>query len=486
VSGTGGPWHRAYVERVLRPDQGYAAAHLLDAFLDVLVAHVRTVARLPAAEGHEETLLALDVALQNERARAAPLFEAGVPDLYFAIQRRLEDALGEEALGWLRLGLSRNDLDMTVYKVAARARLLALAHRLGALQDALLSQAEAHVETVVIARTHHQPAQPSTLAHLLAAVAAGVARDQRRLLGVLERLDACPLGACALSGSSHPLDRASSAAALGFAGPVENAYDAVAASDWQLDVAALTQTLAVHRSRTVQVLMPWAEAGALRLPDGLAQGSSIMPQKRNPVALEHARARLSRAAGASQQLVFLSHNVPLADLNDGGTDAQEPLHAALEALDAGLDLLTAVVRESAWDTGLLAAEAAASDTTATELADELVRAGGLPFPLAHRRASELVRRLAAEGRPLQRATPADLAAVGGPALDPETLAAALSPRAFVERRSGVGGPAPAVVEAHLARLRREQAEYHDDVATATSRVEGALRRLRTPGKDVQT
>ena len=485
MSGTGGPWHRAYVDRVLRPDQGYAASHLQDAFLDVLTAHVRTIARLPAAEGHGATLAALDAALQDQRTQPPPPFESGVPDLYFALQRRLEAKLGEEALGWLRLGLSRNDLDMTVYKVAARGRLLHLARRLGELQDALLTQAEAHVETVVIARTHHQPAQPSTLAHLLAAVAAGVARDQRRLLGVLERLDACPLGACALSGTSHPLDRAWSAAALGFTEPVQNAYDAVAASDWQLDLAALAQTLAVHRSRSVQLLMPWAESGALRLPDGLAQGSSIMPQKRNPVGLEHARTRLSRAAGAAQQLAFLSHNVPLADLNDGGTDAQEPLHDALEGLDAGLELLTAVVRESTWDTGLLAHEAAASDTTATELADELVRVAGLPFPLAHRRVAELVRRLAAEGRPLQRATPADLEAIGGPALDPETLAAALSPRAFVERRRGVGGPAPAVVQADLARMRREQAEYHDVVATATSKVEGALRRLRGPGKDVQ-
>ena len=218
MSATGGPWHRSYVERVLRPDQGYAADRLLASFVDVLIAHVRTVARLPAAEGHGPTLAALDAALQAQRTRVPPPYETDVPDLYFALQRRLEAELGEEALGWLRLGLSRNDLDMTVYKVAARARLLDLARRLGELQDALLTQAEAHVETIVIARTHHQPAQPSTLAHLLAAVAAGVARDHDRLLGVLDRGDACPLGACALSGTSHPLDRAWSAAALGFAG----------------------------------------------------------------------------------------------------------------------------------------------------------------------------------------------------------------------------------------------------------------------------
>jgi len=483
---SGGPWHAAYVDHVLAPDQRYAAAELHATFLDALTAHLRTVARLPAAAGCQAAIDRLDAALRRQRTEPPPQPERGVPDLYFGLQRRLAAEVGEDALAWLRLGLSRNDLDMTVYKMAARERLLGLARRLAALQGALLDHADAHLETVVVARTHHQPAQPSTLAHLLAAAAAMVARDHERLLGVLGRLDRCPLGAAALAGSSHPLDRAWSAAALGFTAPVANTYDAVASSDWALDVAGLGQTIGVGLGRLIHELVQAAEEGWLRLDDDLVQGSSIMPQKRNPIVLEHARTRCSRAAGAAQQVAFLSHNIPFTDVNDVGTDAQEAVHQVVAHLVAGVDLLVAALRGATWDGARLAALAAATDTTATELADELVRTGGLPFTAAHRIAASLVQRMAAQGRTLQQATPADLVAAGGPALGTAALAEALAPAAFVARRSGLGGPAKAAVVVHLTALRAGWAEYHRAVDTTTARIDGALRILRSPREDVKS
>jgi argininosuccinate lyase len=480
------PWHAAYVDHVLAPDHAYAARHLHQSFLDALTAHLRCVGSLAsaAAPADATTIAAVDAALQRQRDLPPPEPEPGVPDLYFGLQRRLEAELGDAALGWLRLGLSRNDLDMTVYVMAARGRLLRLAGRMGELQAALLDHAEAHTATIVIARTHHQPAQPSTLAHLLAAGASMLARDHERLLGVLARLDRCPLGAAALAGSSHPLDRAASARALGFSAPVANTYDAVASSDWQVETALVGQTMAIGLSRLTQLLVQAAEEGWLRLADDLVQGSSIMPQKRNPVVLEHARTRFSRAAGAAQQVAFLSHNAPFTDINDAGTDAQEPLHQVLGALTAAVELLLAALRGATWDGGDLAARAAATDTTATELADELVRTAGLPFPRAHHLAASLVRRMADLGRPLPQATPADLVAVGGPQLGAQALDEALAPAAFVARRGGIGGPAPAAVVVHLAALRASLAEYHRAVDTMTARIDGALRDLRTPRKDV--
>jgi len=244
------------------------------------------------------------------------------------------------------------------------------------------------------------------------------------------------------------------------------------------------QTASLGASRLVYELLRAAEEGALRLSDELVQGSSIMPQKRNPVALEHARTRLSRAAGAAQQLAFLHHNIPFTDLNDVGTDAQEPLDILLTAFESALDLVNACLQGAAWDEALLAARAAASDTTATELADELVRTAGLPFPEAHQVAASLVRQMAERGRPLQQATPDDLSTVGGPALRREALEDALSPASFVARRSGLGGPAPEATRAHLMLLRDRLAAYHDVVATTAQRIDGALRTLRTPRKDV--
>ena len=313
---------------------------------------------------------------------------------------------------------------------------------------------------MIIATTHHQPAQPTTLAHYLVAAAAVVGRDHDRVLGALRRLDRCPLGAAALAGSSHPLDRAFTAAALGFSEPVANTYDAVAAGDWQLDLAALGQTLGVGLSRLVHDLVAAASDGWLRLDDDLVQGSSIMPQKRNPVTLEHARTRFGRAAGAAQMLAFAGHNVPFGDVNDIGPDAQEAVHTLLGALDGGLELLVACLRGATVDTDRLAARAAATDTTATELADELVRTGGRTFPEAHRIAAALVRRMADRGRPLATATPDDLVGCAGPRLPAEVLADALSPAAFVARRNGLGGPAPTAVRSQIERARAELAEYH--------------------------
>ena len=476
-------WHPAYAGRVLAPDHAFAADRLYPAFLDALTAHARTVARLPAARGHQAELGALDAGLQRQRDLAPPPPEAGVPDLYFALQKRLEAEIGPDALAWLRLGLSRNDLDMTAYVLAAREGLLRVARRAGALRGALLDLADAHVETVIIATTHHQPAQPTTFAHYLVAAAAMVGRDHERVLGALARLDRCPLGAAALAGSSHPLDRAFTAAALGFAEPVANTYDAVAAADWQLDLAALGQTLGVGLSRLVHDLIAAASDGWLRLSDDLVQGSSIMPQKRNPVTLEHARTRFGRAAGAAQMLAFAGHNVPFGDVNDIGPDVQEAVHTVLDALDAGLELLVACLRGAAVDAERLAARAAATDTTATELADELVRSGGRTFPEAHRIASALVRLQAERGRPLGSATPDDLVGCGGPRLTAEALAEALSPTAFVARRSGLGGPAPDAVRSQIERGRQELAEYHRAVDFTTARIDAAHRQLRAPGKD---
>ena len=483
-SGTQGPWHPSYADGVMAADQRFAARAFHATFLDVLTAHLRCVARLDVARGHEDAIATLDAAIQAERDRPPPAPAPGVPDLYFGLQRRLEEAVGADALAWLRLGLSRNDLDMTVYVMAARQRALTVARKLGTLQDALLLQAEDGLETIVIARTHHQPAQPSTLGHRLMAAAAVLERDQQRLLGALQRLDRCPLGAAALTGSSYPLDREASARALGFATPVENTLDAVASGDGQLELASVAQVLATDLSRLTHDLLRDAEDGRLHLPDDLVQGSSIMPQKRNPVALEHARTRFSRVAGGAGALTLLSHNIPHTDLNDVGTDAQEPFHALFDALDAGLDLLVACLQGGRWDQARLAADAAASDTTATELADELVRSFGLPFPKAHQVAAALVARMAERGRPLQQADPDDLVAAGGPALSAEALSEALSPDAFVARRRGLGGPAPESVRAHLQRLRERSAAYHVVVAEAATRIDSALRDLRTRGKDV--
>jgi len=332
---------------------------------------------------------------------------------------------------------------------------------------------------VLIAQTHHQPGQPTTVAHYLTAVEALLARDSERLLGAYARLNRCPLGAAALAGSSHPLDRDLTASLLGFDEPVENTYDAVASSDWEVEVVGVAQSVAVNLSRFVCDLLGWAGAGWFRLPDDLVQGSSIMPQKRNPVALEHARTRFSRALGAAQMVLYSSHNIPYADLNDFGPDVQGALQMQHVQLEGGIELLLACLRGGDFEAGRLAAAAASTDTTATELADELVRAHGMAFPDAHALVARLVARLQAAGRPLTQATVDDVRALGGPELTAEALGNALDPAAFVTRRDGPGGPAPAAVRGQLERARERAERDLADLEGRKRQLSGAHDTLRT-------
>ncbi|MDZ7799816.1 MAG: lyase family protein [Trueperaceae bacterium] len=475
-------WHESYVGRVLEPDYRFAARHLAPHLLDALAAHLRTVADLPIAQAPaaRAQIRAAHQALLRWHDRPLPDFSPEVPDAFFAVYRALEEELGAASAGWLRVGLSRNDLDMTVYKLRARAQALQLGGRLLTLRAAVLEQAERGIDTVLIAQTHHQPGQPTTVAHYHLAIAALAARDTARLLDAWVRLDTCPMGAAALAGSSHPLDRAATARRLGFAAPVENTYDAVAASDWGVELVGVAQSVALNASRLVCDLLAWTAAGWYRLPDALVQGSSIMPQKRNPVPLEHARARFSRAAGAAQMVAFSSHNIPFADLNDFGPDLQGTLQTQHTQLLGGLDLLHACVREGRFDTEALAEVAAATDTSATELADELVRRAGMDPAAAQGVVGRMVRRAGAEGRSAASLGPDDLEAAGGPRVEAEIVRDALDPARFVARRDGLGGPAPTSVRAQLTRAREALDRDRARLAGHEEQAEAARRELRTP------
>jgi argininosuccinate lyase len=383
-------WDPAYTERVLEPDYGFAGRYLFHHFIDALIAHADTVQRLSLCAARAPDCARLRAALVRLREEPVPPYEAEIPDLCSAIHRRLERDLGEAVAGLLRIGLSRNDLDMTVYKMRAREVLLQIGLSACALRDVILGQAERHTETVLVAHTHHRPGQPTTVAHYLSAIENALSRDVQRQRQVYARLNTCPLGSAALAGSSYGLDRWVTAGLLGFDAPVSNTYDAVASSDWQVDIVTAAQSCALNLSRVVCDLLGWSSAGVFVLPEGLVQGSSIMPQKRNPVALEHARTRFSRALGAAQMVLYSSHNIPYADLNDFGPDIQGALQTLFLQFSGGIELLTACLAGGRFDTAVLEHDARTTDTTATELADELVKRYQFSFPAAHALVAALV------------------------------------------------------------------------------------------------
>ena len=245
---------------------------------------------------------------------------------------------------------------------------------------AVLEVAEANRDTLVVAYTHGQPAQPTTYGHYLAALVELLLRDVERLRLASRYPDLSSMGAAAITTSGFPLDRAAMAELLGFAGVQENSYGCIAANDYLTSVYGAVQLLFVHLGRFTQDLNAWTglEVGHLHVPDAYVQVSSIMPQKRNPVPVEHLRLLCSLAAGRAQATLAVLHNTPFTDVNDAEGEVQAAGYAAFEAGGRALRLLAGFIRVARVDEARVRRHIDESCITATELADSLVRAEGIP------------------------------------------------------------------------------------------------------------
>ncbi len=415
-------------------------------------AHARMLGEVGLLEADEAARL--DVALERVGGELADgSFRPGDEheDVHMAVEARLVELEGE--LGKkLHTGRSRNDQVATDVRLWLKRRLADLDGSVAELLAALLERVEADGRVLMPGYTHLQRGQPILLGHHLLAHAWALDRDRQRLADARRRLDASPLGACALAGTPLPVDRRRTAELLGFAAPMENALDAVAARDHEQEVAAACAILMTHLSRMAEELVLWStsEFGFARLPDAWATGSSIMPQKRNPDAAELVRGKTGRVYGDLMALLTVVKGLPLAYNRDLQED-REPLFDAVETTRDCCRVMAAVWSGLEIDAGRFEAELRGDFSLATELADGLALAG-VPFREAHQIVAALVRRLEREGR--------DLASLGGEelaALHPRAAADLgrwLDPRRSVERRVSLGGTAWPEVERQLALLRK--------------------------------
>ncbi|MEZ4605939.1 MAG: lyase family protein [Deinococcales bacterium] len=403
-------------------------------------------------------------------AKTKPCYQPDIPDLYFSFNQSLEQSLGQEAVGFLRLGLSRNDLDMTVYKMAARDSLLDLMQNLLKLRQVLLEQAQTHLESLMVAYTHHQAAQPTSLGHYLLAAEGLFAKLGERMLMSYRQHNHCPLGAAALAGTGFALDRFYTANLLAFDAPCDNSYAAVADSDWQLEIAHHAESMALHGSRLVCDLLRWAEAGYFVIEKGLSQGSSIMPQKRNPVGLEHTRTRFSRILGHCRSLTLLSHNIPFGDLNDVGTDAQESLYQLFKDSHHALELLSQALKGGEFKLEAWQQELAGGEVAASELADEILRHFKLSFQKAHHLVTHLVNDAHQQGKSLIELNAQDLNRLTELKLSPEFIRQALNAKNFVNKRYHWGGPAPKALETQLKHQLERFGLHQNELGRLKSKV----------------
>jgi argininosuccinate lyase len=367
-------------------------------------------------------------------------FSRALEDIHMNIEARLASLIGPSA-GRLHTARSRNDQVALDLRLWVRAAIDGLNDGLRALQRALAEKARAHAASVMPGFTHLQSAQPVTLGHHLLAYVEMLSRDRGRLADARRRLNECPLGAAALAGTSFPIDRAKTAAALGFDRPTANSLDSVADRDFVLETLAAASICAVHLSRFAEEIVLWAtpQFGFARLSDKFTTGSSIMPQKRNPDAAELVRAKAGRIIGALVGLLVVLKALPLAYSKDMQED-KEGTFDALSALSLCIAAMTGMVRDLEPDLHRLRAAAGAAYSTATDLADWLVRALDMPFRDAHHVTGRLVALASAKGVDLETLSLADMQSV-----EPRITAdvhSVLGVDNSVRSRTSYGGTAP--------------------------------------------
>ncbi len=374
-------------------------------------------------------------------------------DIHMVTETRLRALVGEPAAR-LHTARSRNDQVATDFRLWVRNATHEIDAGLRAFQSALVTRAEEHADSIMPGFTHLQVAQPVTLGHHLMAYYEMTKRDRSRFADCRSRLNQSPLGAAALAGTSFPIDRAATALALGFDGPMANSLDSVSDRDFALEFLTAAAQTALHLSRLAEEMIIWASQpyGFISLPDAWSTGSSIMPQKRNPDAAELVRGHAGRIIGCMNSLMITMKGLPLAYSKDMQDD-KPPVFEAYDLLALSIAAMTGMVANVTFNTPRMRDVAGSGFSTATDLADWLVREFGMPFREAHHVTGSVVKSCEARGISLSDITVDDLSAIN-PALAGCNLPD-LSIEGSVNSRTSAGGTAPMRVKEAISTAKKE-------------------------------
>lgn len=415
---------------------------------------------------HEQGILDKDISI--ELANALLGMQKDGPDAveldpareeaYFNYEAHLITLVGQDVGGRLHTARSRNDMGATIDRIRARDFTTRIGTALIGLAEAALAQAEKFAHCVMPGYTHMQAAQPITYGHYLSALADAWTRDVSRLLHVLESTDASPLGACALAGTSFPIDRATTSAMLGFCKPVANSLDSVASRDFALELSAALSIMMVTCSRMVQDFYIWStpEFGYLTFPDSIASTSSIMPQKKNPAVLEYLRGKTGHLIGLTAAALSTVKSTHFTHSGDSSRESTRTCWEACEEALKSLELMKLMVERVQPNRARMVARAAQDFSAVTDLADLLVRKAGISFRDAHHVIGALVSESLEQGVPADEITSSMIrAAAAGQLgrdiiLQDDDVRNCLDPVSNVAARISQGGPAPDLVLAHIA------------------------------------
>ncbi len=452
---------KTYRQIVLEPAYNEAKKHFLHSMIHIHIAHLKMLEEqhlvsMEEAKKIGKAIKQLDLDYYEQDAYN-PNFE----DLFFRIENNLIELAGDVA-GNLHIGRSRNDMGIAIYRMTLRKKLLYLMNELLSLRSSLLVFAEEHVETIMLGYTHTQQAQPTTLAHYLKAVIDQLTRDFKRLQAAFNTINRSSMGAAALTTTGFNISRERMAELLAFDEIIENAWDAVAGADYMAELACAVQLAALNLGRTSQdfLLLATQEFNAIKLDSPYVQVSSIMPQKRNPVSIEHTRSLLSAVVGDASTVLQMVHNTPFGDIVDTEDDMQPYLWRAMERLGGIYTLFGNIIVTMEVNKDHLLKRAKDSFANVTELADTLVRSENISFRQSHCIVSSCVRKLYEEKNESLNSLTWELAndqsikLTGKPLkISKEQFYLALKPEFFIEIRTLFGGPAPTTMRGSLLQAK---------------------------------
>lgn len=404
-------------------------------------------------------------------------------DLFFMMEAKIGEEIGHELAGKIHIGRSRNDMGIAMYRLVLRRHLLTLIDSALGLSEVLLAQAEKHKDTYMTGFTHTQPAQPTTLGHYLLAVYDVLQRDIGRLWSAYRTVNQSPMGAAALTTTGFPICRNRMRELLGFDRLIENSYDSIAGADYLLETASAIMTCMVNTGRWIQDFLKYVtrEYGYFKVADPYVQVSSIMPQKRNPVSIEHSRSLASSAYGDALAAIGMIHNTPFGDIVDTEDDLQPHLYRAFNNANRVMKLMYAVLATMKVDKEKAKEMAKKSSITITELADTLARDYNISFRLAHTIASQISKKTLQEKKELYDWGVKDINAMIRPFVNVSLTEAEwkkiISPEYFVEIRNHPGGPNPREAERMIGERQLVLANAIKEFKAAIEKVDRAREKL---------
>lgn len=476
-----------YKKTVLAPLFEGAKAHFVPAVRAINQAHLVMLQETEIVAPEKAGPIAGALRDIDAKLNIADLTYTGeVEDYFFLVEDELRKRVGADIAGALHTARSRNDMDHTVFKMVLTRRVDAMLTLGQNLADALITTAEREQKTLIVAYTHGQPAQPSTFGHYLGAVTEVLLRDLARVEDARSGLTKCPMGAAAITTTGFAINRERVAQLLGFQAPLQNSYGCIAAVDYVTSLYSALKLLFLHLGRVVQDFQFWSafEVGQLYVPNSFVQISSIMPQKRNPVPIEHLRLLSSLTVGRCDMMVNTMHNTPFTDMNDSEGEVQQAGYGAFESGGRVLELFAALIPALSIRGDKVRANTDASCITVTELADTLVRDEALSFRQAHEIAAATSSAVIADNMPLAGGyiafQSAFSAAIGRETvLDEPAFARVVSAEYFVAVRDRFGGPAPAPMATALAGYRGDLSKLVKNTARNQKHLSDARAALQT-------